>query len=105
MTLDDRKNAFENKFAHDSEVMFRVEARASKLLGLWLAAEMGMSGSDADTYAKTVVGANLDEPGFDDVKRFVLKDISAKGLNISAHAIDSKLEDCLAEAKKQIMTE
>ena len=105
MTLDDRKNAFENKFAHDAELHFRVEARACKLFGLWLAGEMGLSGADADSYAKTVVGANLDEVGFGDVKRFVQKDIAAKGLNITEHTLDSKLAACLEEAKKQFMAE
>jgi hypothetical protein len=105
MTLDDRKNAFENKFAHDSELMFKAEARACKLFGLWLAGEMGLSGADADAYAKTVVGANLDEPGFDDVKRFVMKDIAAKGLSLTEHTVDAKLAHCLDDAKKQLAAE
>ena len=36
-TFDDRENAFEAKFAHDSEMQFRAEARRNKLLGLWAA--------------------------------------------------------------------
>jgi hypothetical protein len=105
MTLDDRKNAFENKHAHDAEFLFRVEARACKLFGLWLAGEMGMTGDEAASYAKTVVGANLDEAGFGDVKRFVAKDIAAKGLSFTDHMLDAKLAACVEDAKKQLMSE
>ena len=63
-SMDDRKSAFENKFAHDQELAFRVEARACKLFGLWLAEKMGLSDEESLVYAKTIVAANLDEPGF-----------------------------------------
>ncbi len=104
-SLDDRKSAFENKFAHDQDLAFRVEARACKLFGLWLAGEMGIEGADAESYAKTIVAANLDEPGFDDVIRAVRPDIDAKGLDISDHIINSQLEKYMEEAKLQIMHE
>ena len=61
MSLEDRKDAFEKKYAHDQELMFKVEARTSKLFGLWVAEQIGLSGPDADTYAKEVVAANLEE--------------------------------------------
>ncbi len=101
--FNDRKDAFEKKFAHDEELMFKVEARCSKLFGLWAAEQLGLSGADADTYAREVVGSNLEEPGFADVKRKVMPDFKAKNLDISEHMIDSMLEKFMTEAKKQIM--
>lgn len=101
-SFDNRKDAFESKYAHDQEMIFKAEARCCKLLGLWLAGEMGLAGAHADAYAKEVVGANLDEPGFDDVKRKVMADIKDKGLNISEHMIDRQIEKCFAEAKAQL---
>lgn len=105
MSLDERKSAFENKFAHDQELQFRVEARACKLFGLWVAGELGITGEEANLYAKTVVAANLDEAGFDDVKRAVRKDIDAKGLTISEETLDARLDNAVAEAKAQLMQE
>ena len=102
-SFDNRKDAFEGKYAHDQEMMFKAEARACKLFGLWLAAQLGLSGKDAETYAKEVVAANVDEPGFEDVKRKVMPDIVAKKLNISGHMIDAQLEKFMAEAKAQLM--
>ena len=102
-SFDDRKDAFEKKFALDEELMFKIEARCCKLFGLWAAEQLGLSGPDAETYAKEVVGSNLEEPGFDDVKRKVLPDLAAKGVEVSEHVIDATLERFMGEAKKQIL--
>lgn len=102
-SFDDRKDAFETKFAHDEELAFKVEARCCKLFGLWAAEQMGLKDADADTYAREVVGANLEEPGFDDVKRKVMPDFEAKKVDVSEHVIDTMLEKFLEEAKIQIM--
>lgn len=103
MSLDERKDAFEKKYAHDQELMFKVEARTCKLFGLWVAEEIGLTGPDAETYAKTVVSANLEEPGFNDVKRKVIPDLQAKGKDVSDHVLDRKLEEYFEEAKRQII--
>lgn len=103
MSLDDRKDAFEKKYAHDQELMFKVEARTCKLFGLWVAEQIGLSGADAETYAKEVVSANLEEAGFNDVKRKVVPDLQAKGKDVSDHILDRQLEIALEEAQKQLI--
>ena len=100
--FDDRKDAFEKKFAHDEEIGFKVEARCCKLFGLWAAEQLGLSGTAADAYAKEVVSSNLEETGFADVKRKVMPDFKARGLSISEHVIDRQMEKFMAEAKAQI---
>ncbi|MDH5723029.1 MAG: DUF1476 domain-containing protein [Alphaproteobacteria bacterium] len=100
--FDDREQAYEKKFAYDEKVSFEVEARLSKLYGLWAAEQLGLGGADAQTYASDVVAANLEEPGFDDILRKVRKDFDDKGLDISDHVMESQMQDCLIEAKKQI---
>ncbi len=77
--FDDRKTAAEAKFAHDQEFQFKTIARRNKLLGLWAAEQMGISGADAEAYAKQVVIANFEEPGDTDVLRKVLGDLTDKG--------------------------
>tara|TARA_B100001778_G_C18048315_1_gene388602 strand:+ start:70 stop:396 length:327 start_codon:yes stop_codon:yes gene_type:complete len=103
--FDDREQAFEKKFAYDEKVSFNVEARLSKLYGLWAAEKLGLSGPDAQTYAGDVVTANLDEPGFNDILRKVRKDFDDKGVEITDHAMEAELINLLAEAKKQIESE
>jgi hypothetical protein len=105
MSMDDREKVYENKFALDQQVSFRIEARASKLIGLWAAAEMGMSDAEAADYAKEVVASNLDEPGYDDVKRKVLGDFANRGREISDHLFSSVIDKMVTEARRQILSE
>ncbi len=101
-TFDDRANAFENKFAHDSEMQFRAEARRNKLVGLWAAGLMGKSGDEAAAYAMDVVKADFEEAGTEDVVRKVAGDLGAKS---SADEVRRKLVELLPVAKAQLMTE
>lgn len=103
--FEERKDAYENKFAHDEELAFKIEARTSKLFGLWAAEQLGLEGADAETYAKEVVAANLEEPGFDDIKRKVMPDFEAKSVDISEHVIDTKLDKYSEMAEKQVLEE
>ncbi|WP_146343961.1 DUF1476 domain-containing protein [Phaeobacter marinintestinus] len=101
-TFDDRENAFEAKFAHDEEMLFKAQARCNKLLGLWAADLQGLTGDDAEAYAKTVVIADFEEAGHEDVVRKVAGDLDGKA---SADEIRAKMAEILPLAKEQIMKE
>jgi hypothetical protein len=94
MSMEDRQKTFENKFAHDEAMLFKVEARTCKLFGLWVAEQIG-----------EVVAANLEEVGYNDVIRKVRPDIDAKGLDLSDHLLNTKLDEYEAIAKEQLMSE
>lgn len=102
--FDDRKKRYEGKYAHQEKIEFAVEARMSKLYGLWAAGQLGLEGADAQTYASEVVAANLEEPGFDDILRKVREDFDEKGLDISDHLMNVELDKALEEAKKQVQS-
>ena len=104
-TFDGREKAFEDKFAHDEAMLFKARARRNRLLGEWLAGELGLSGDDVKTYAASVVKADLEEDGDEDVIRKVMKDIEAKGLDISRHRIEKHLDEMMVAAKAQLMQE
>ena len=101
-TFDKREEGFEKKFAHDEELRFKATARRNKLLGLWVAQKLGMSGADADTYAKEVVQADFEEAGEDDVFRKVRKDLDAKGATASDQEIRTQMVDLMAQAVQQV---
>lgn len=103
--FDERRGALETKFAHDQEHMFRLEARAVKLIGLWAAQLLGLEGDTAAAYARELVGFNLDVPGLQDVTGKVAADLAAKGLNVDAHSIDAQMAKSLDEADKQLEAE
>ena len=100
--FDDRENAFENKFAHDQELEFKAVARRNKLLGLWAAELMGLSGEDAEAYGKEVVKADFEEAGDEDVFRKVRGDFDARGIEQTDHQIRHKMEQLLEEARQQV---
>ncbi len=104
-TFNNREKAFEDKYKHDQDLQFKVEVRRNKLLGLWVADMLGMSGADADAYAKEVVSADFEEPGDADVVRKVLGDTEPKNLDLNEHRLRKKMDELLAVAKEQIMSE
>lgn len=104
-SFGDREKAFEDKFKHDQELQFKVEARRNKLLGLWVAELMGRTGDDADSYAKDVIASDFEEPGDDDVVRKVMGDLEKAEIEMSEHRLRKKMEELMAEAKQQVMTE
>ncbi len=104
-TFNDREKAFEDKYKHDQELQFKVEARRNKLLGLWVAELMGLDGGDAEAYAKEVVAADFEEPGDADVVRKVLGDTEAKGVELTEHKLRKKMDELQQVAKQQVMTE
>jgi hypothetical protein len=101
-SFDNRKNAFENRFAHDEELRFKALARRNKLLGLWAAEKLGKTGADAEAYAKSVVLADFEEAGDDDVVRKVTADFAAGGVEQSEHQIRRTMDELLAQAIEQI---
>ena len=104
-TFDRREKGFESKYKHDQEIEFKAQARRNKLLGQWAAAQMGMSGSDVDAYAREVIEADFEEPGDADVVRKILGDLEAKGVDFSEHRLRNKMDEMLLQAKDQIMNE
>ncbi len=104
-TFDKREEGFERKFAHDEELKFKASARRNKLLGLWAADLLGMSGAEADTYAKEVVKSDFEEPGEDDVFRKIRGDLDNKGVEQSDHQIRRTMDELMAEAMQQIQNE
>ena len=101
-TFDDRENAFEAKFAHDSEMQFRAEARRNRLAGLWAAGLLGKSGDEAAAYAMEVVSADFEEAGDEDVVRKLVADLAGKA---SAEEVRAKLKELMQMAKAQLMGE
>ena len=101
-TFDDRESAFENKFAHDQEIAFKVTARRNKLFGLHIAHKLGKQGDAAEAYAKEVVLSDLQEKGDEDILGKALADLQAAGIASDIKELRKELNHFFEEAKKQI---
>jgi len=96
-TFDKREQAFENKYAHDSEIQFRAEARRNRLLGKWAAEQLGKSGSQAEAYAEEVVKTHIDA-ATSEVLRKIRADFDAAGVAQTDHQIQRRMEEFMAAA-------
>lgn len=99
----DREKGFENKFAHDQEMQFRITARRNRLLGEWAAGLMGLTPEETDAYAKAVVQADFEEVGDEDVVRKLLGDLTAADCEIDDTAIRTKIDEKAVEARRQLI--
>jgi hypothetical protein len=101
-TFDKREEGFEKKFAMDEELRFKANARRNKMLGLWAAEKMGLTGAEAEAYAKEVVASDFEEAGDHDVFRKIRKDFDDKGVAQSDHQIRRTMTDLMEVAVAQI---
>jgi hypothetical protein len=101
-TFDKREEGFEKKFAHDEELQFKANARRNKLLGLWAAGKLGLSGADADAFAKEVVMSDFEEAGDHDVFMKIRKSFDDKKVAATDLEIRSAMDELMVQAVEQI---
>ena len=104
-SFQDRERAEEAKFAHDEEMLFRIHARRNRLIGQWAADRMGLSAAEAEAYAKSVVQADFEESGDEDVVRKLLGDLIGAGVDSSEAEVRTMREAKLVEARRALLGE
>jgi hypothetical protein len=100
-TFDERERAFENMYARDQELQFKVTARRNRLTGLWAAGRLGLEGEAAEDYARSVVAADFEEAGDADVIRKLMADLGPRG--VTEEEVKAALEANRVEARRQII--
>jgi hypothetical protein len=105
LRFSDRERGEEAKYAFDEENAFKIAARANRLIGEWAAGLMGLTAEEADAYRKSVVQADFEEAGHEDVIRKLLGDLTQAGSDVDEAAIRAKLEECTIEARRRFMAD
>ena len=103
--FDDREASFENKFKHDKELEFKATSRRNKMLGLWAANLLGIHGTEAETYAKSVIKADLDRPGDKEMVDKLIADFKQRGIDMSEHRLRKQMAELLHTAIAQVKSE
>ena len=101
-TFDKREEAFEKKFVVDEELKFKALARRDRLIGLWVAAKLGLSGEQAIAYSREVVAEEFNEGGDVAVIAKLKSDLAAKGIAITEDEIRSQMGEFLLQAIAQV---
>jgi len=104
-TFDKREDAFEKKFAHDAELRFKAEARRNRLVGTWAAGLLGKRGADADAYVRSVIEADFEQPGEEDVFRKLRRDFDAAKVAVSDHQIRRTMDEMMQRAIGEIRSD
>jgi len=101
-TFEERERAFENKFKHDQDLLFKIQVRRARLLGFWAAEQMKLEQAKAAAYAQALVAADFEEAGSDDIVRRVCADLEKQGIDISRHRVEKEAEHLFQIARDQI---
>lgn len=101
-TFDERQQAFEAKFAHDAELLFRAEARRNRLVGIWAGEMLGKKGDAMESYIRDVIKTDFQRAGDEVVLEKLAKDLEGMA---SREDIREKLDTCFATAKAQVIGE
>ncbi len=101
-SFDERERAFEGKFGHDEELMFKASARRDTLVGLWAAEQLGMSNAEAEAYARSVLEVDMERKGSEVVRDKILADLQAGSVDVSEHIVEKKMSELLLQAQEEI---
>ena len=97
--FDERKKSFEKKFAHDEELKFKVAAKRNKYLGQWVSQKLGYDSEKEKEYIQSVIKADFQEAGDEDVFRKIKQDL--KNYNINDEEIRKKMDELNEKAKSE----
>ena len=100
-----REQSFEEKFAHDEELRFKILARRNKLLGLWAAEQLGLKNEAAEKYAEDLLQFSVKNPGDDPLIKKIRTDFLVKKLRVSDHQIRRRMNELLQLAIEQVENE
>ena len=102
-TFDDRQKAFETKYARDQELQFKVTSRRNRLLGQWAAKKMGLSEEESEAYAKSVIRADFEEAGDEDIVRKLAADLAKAGVPVEEAEIRAQIDHKAVDAQRHFI--
>jgi hypothetical protein len=71
-------------------------------VGLWAAERLGLAGTEADKYVRTIIDMAAAPAGDRELVRKVAADLAAKGLSLSEAAVENKMMELLKIAATQV---
>ena len=96
--FDQREEGFEAKLHVEGDQKFRLEMRRNKLFAEWVAGQLGLSGEECEAYKASIIKADLQEPGDQDVIAKVHADLATAGIEISKEDLQAELDLCHEDA-------
>jgi len=96
--LNERREVLEEKFFHDADLQFKAEAKRNRLLGEWVAQQLGKQADEAEAYVREVMAADLRGPGDGDVIKKILDDLATTNSTLNEAGLRAKMREFLNQA-------
>ena len=96
----DRQKGFEEKFAKDEELQFKVQARSNKYLAEFVSLTLGKTEEEKKNYIQEIIKTDMEEAGQEDVFRKIKKDFQAASISVEEKEIRNQMEQALSRAKE-----
>ncbi len=101
--FDNKEKAEENKYAHDKEMEFLINARYHSLLAVWASAKMTLDAEKAMEYKNSLVTFHLGKSDDEALFHKIAHDLDAHHVHIKEREIREAMYNLLHAAKKQII--
>lgn len=101
-TFEDREKAYESKFAHDQELLFKIKAKRNKMLGIWAADILGLESGEANDYSRELVETMVDKSKANAIIERIANDFEEAGVDVSHQEIVNKMEDFFEAARQEV---
>jgi len=90
-------------FSIDDAIEECLVSRRNFYLGLWAGRQLGLSQGELHDYARSVVAADFEEPGDEDVIRKLVRDFDSSGCAVTREEIERQLCRTQAIAVRQLL--
>lgn len=101
-SFDNREKAEENKYAHDREMDFLVNARYHKLIALWVAEKAGFDGAQTEHYKNTFVSDIVEKEDEETLLKKIRHELLVHDVHITDHDIREEMYRILQTARAQL---
>jgi hypothetical protein len=99
--FNEREKSFENKYAHDQELQFKVNVKRNKYLAEWVCNRLGKS--NVEDYVKALIKADFQEPGDQDLIKKIQEDFKANNTQLDPKELNKEIQSCFERAKKDFL--
>ena len=103
--FESREKAFEAKFAHDQELLFKAKARRDALMARWVVGELGLSGAEAEAYVQSLVALAVQKDHERLLVDKLLADFAKANVPMTEHRLRKRVSEFYEQAKQQVASE
>jgi hypothetical protein len=100
-TFSEREKAFENKFAHEEAIKFKIRAYRNRLAAKWAAALSNLSEADTEAYIEAILDFDIQQADKEMVVKKIKSDLEEKNVKVLEEEVKNKIAEFTEEARNK----